>query len=151
MSAQEICPGQSISFVDQSSGTPTNWQWRFPGGTPATSTQQNPTITYATAGVYDVELIVTNAFGNDTLLETAHISVGQSIALPIAEDFESGTFPETGWSIFNPDNDYTWQNTTAASGFGSGTTSLLFNNYDKHDVVLKIQQCYVFFQKSQIW
>jgi hypothetical protein len=51
-----IAPGRTIQFFDESGGSPTSRLWTFEGGTPATSTEANPTITYATAGVYDVTL-----------------------------------------------------------------------------------------------
>lgn len=44
-----------------------NYSWSFPGGLPATSTDQNPTnITYATPGAYTVELTVNNECGLTT-------------------------------------------------------------------------------------
>lgn len=59
-----VCVGGSISFNDASANYPTSWSWSFPGGSPATSTAQNPTsITYATAGVYTVSLVATNSVG----------------------------------------------------------------------------------------
>jgi len=63
--------GQCISFTDLSLSncTITSWQWRFPGATPDTSTQQNPiNICYYTPGTYPVTLIVTNSSGTDSLV-----------------------------------------------------------------------------------
>ena len=50
-----------MQFFDQSTGSPITWAWSFPGGSPSTSSDQNPLITYAAAGVYNVTLTVTNA------------------------------------------------------------------------------------------
>jgi PKD repeat protein/C1A family cysteine protease len=50
--------GGQVQFYDTSTGGPTEWQWSFPGGTPSTSTAQNPMVTYAVAGAYDVGLTV---------------------------------------------------------------------------------------------
>jgi PKD repeat protein len=46
----------------------TSWSWSFPGGTPSTSTLQNPKVLYKDApiGQYDVTLTVTNANGSNT-------------------------------------------------------------------------------------
>ena len=70
-----ITVGSSVTFTDQSTNSPTAWSWSFPGGTPASSTEQNPVVTYANAGVYDVTLTVTNSAGSDTHIETAYITV----------------------------------------------------------------------------
>jgi len=67
--------GNSINFTDQSSNTPTSWSWTFTGGTPNSSTNQTPTITYSTIGLYDVSLTATNANGSNTLTKTGYIDV----------------------------------------------------------------------------
>lgn len=71
-----ICEADCISFTDLTTNTPTSWSWTFAGGTPATSTVQNPSsICYATAGTYAVTLTSTNASGADTLTQTSYITV----------------------------------------------------------------------------
>jgi vibriolysin len=67
--------GGSVTFTDQSTNTPTSWAWTFAGGTPGTSTAQNPTITYNTVGTYDVTLVATNAVGSGSLTKTGYITV----------------------------------------------------------------------------
>jgi PKD repeat protein len=51
-----VMEGDQVQFFDTSTGSPTGWQWSFPGGTPATSMEQNPVVTYPVAGNYDVSL-----------------------------------------------------------------------------------------------
>ena len=64
-----ICSNTCIDFFDQSTNNPTQWQWTFEGGTPSTSTDQNPSqICYTMPGMYDVSLTATNAAGNHTIL-----------------------------------------------------------------------------------
>lgn len=41
---------ESILFSDNSKGNPTSWYWEFEGGTPFTSTAQNPIIVYNKEG-----------------------------------------------------------------------------------------------------
>jgi PKD repeat protein len=66
-SATNICLGQCISFTDNSTNTPTTWNWTFNGANPASSTQQNPTfICYNTPGTYNVSLQACNSFGCNT-------------------------------------------------------------------------------------
>lgn len=62
-----ICEGDCISFTEISTGSPTTWLWTFPGGTPASSINQNPgTICFDTPGIHLVEVIASNSFGADT-------------------------------------------------------------------------------------
>ncbi|HOI14325.1 MAG TPA: PKD domain-containing protein [Methanoculleus sp.] len=62
----------AVQFNDTSTGGPTSWTWDFGDGT--TSTDQNPTHTYA-AGTYTVNLTVGNAAGPDTETRTDYITV----------------------------------------------------------------------------
>lgn len=77
-----VCLKDTVQFTDISQNVPTSWNWQFEGGSPATSTQQNPAIVYNTGGTYDVTLITTNAYGADTITITNYITVNQSPAIP---------------------------------------------------------------------
>lgn len=66
------CSG-TIQFSDHSVNGPTSWAWDFGDG--GTSASQNPSHTYTSNGTYTVELIVSNAFGSDTLTQTNYITV----------------------------------------------------------------------------
>ncbi len=101
--SQAACAGGSaVDFRDNSynySGA-INRQWIFEGGTPATSTLQNPNVTYGQAGKYDVTLIVSNSFGSDTLVMNDYIEVIAAqapIKGPYVQDFEFPVFPTDGW------------------------------------------------------
>ncbi|MFN8417383.1 MAG: S8 family serine peptidase [Cytophagaceae bacterium] len=75
---QLVCPGQTVNYRDLSSlgsNTGVSWSWSFPGGTPSTSTLQNPTVVYNTAGTYSATLTVTNSFGNDVETKTNYVTV----------------------------------------------------------------------------
>src|SRR5207244_2637357 len=54
------CPGAAVQFTDYSAGSPTSWNWTFTGGSPSSSTQQNPLVVYNTPGTYPVSLTSTN-------------------------------------------------------------------------------------------
>lgn len=69
------CAGTAVTFYDASSYNATSWAWSFVGGTPATSTVKNPTVTYATGGTYNVQLIAGNSVGTDTVVKTATLVV----------------------------------------------------------------------------
>lgn len=70
---------QQVSFTDLSSNFPTTWAWTFEGGTPSTSTERNPVVTYNTPGTYDVTLTATNSAGNDTETKLDYITVTEYI------------------------------------------------------------------------
>ncbi|MCJ8273718.1 MAG: PKD domain-containing protein, partial [Psychrosphaera sp.] len=61
--------GEEIYFLDQSLANPTSWQWTFEGGTPATSTEQHPTVTFGTLGAKSVTLVAGNDKGSNTLIQ----------------------------------------------------------------------------------
>lgn len=70
-----IYAGGLVRFEDLSAGNPTQWNWSFPGGTPATSTSQNPSVRYYTPGTYPVVLQAINANGNDVETKNGYITV----------------------------------------------------------------------------
>lgn len=77
-----LAVGDAINFTDRTIGTPTSWSWEFEGGTPATSTDQNPqNIAYNEEGIYQVRLTVTDGTNTDSETKTYFILVGQSTTL----------------------------------------------------------------------
>jgi PKD repeat protein len=81
-SSQTPCQASSVQFTDLSGGEITSWNWTFEGGNPATSTLENPQVTYSTLGDYDVQLIVTDGETTDTLLNPNYITVITAPAQP---------------------------------------------------------------------
>jgi carboxyl-terminal processing protease len=81
-SPTQISVEESVQFIDLSSDNPTTWQWTFEGGNPATSTEQNPLVTYGSVGNYDVTLMVSNGAGSDTLYVPEYITVTQTGGCP---------------------------------------------------------------------
>ena len=71
----QIYEGEQVQFYDCSEGNPTSWQWTFEGGTPATSTEQNPTVTYTTGGTYAVTLTVDSEDKTDTKERKGYVTV----------------------------------------------------------------------------
>lgn len=63
----------SVHFIDQSTDIPQQWSWDFGDG--GTSTLQNPTHVYASAGTFTVTLTVTNTLGSDVNVKTSYITV----------------------------------------------------------------------------
>jgi len=74
-SSTSVHQGDNVIFTDNSTGNPSSWSWTFTGGTPSSSTSQNPTINYNSVGTYPVSLTVTNSAGNDTETKNGYITV----------------------------------------------------------------------------
>ncbi len=130
-----VCQGSSVSFVDNSLNLPTSWSWTFQGGSPGTSTQQNPTITYNTAGTFNVTLTATNPVGSDSETKTGYITVlNGSIGTVLSQDFE-GAFPGS-WSISNPDGGLTWES-VSVSGSSPGTKAARVNIFNYQTVGMR--------------
>ncbi len=70
----------SVCFTDLSIGAPIGWLWYFGDGN--TSTLQNPCHLYATPGFYTVSLVVTNAFGQDSIAAVNYINVSCVVNMP---------------------------------------------------------------------
>lgn len=99
-----ICEGESIEFADLTyMGNPTSMQWTFAGGNPATSTSQNPTVTYSQKGNYEVELVTTNASGTATKTYKGYVSVRSQTNTPyvntFSDDFENFPIPNENWHV----------------------------------------------------
>eukprot|EP01029_Cantina_marsupialis_P000119 TRINITY_DN1011_c0_g5_i1.p1 TRINITY_DN1011_c0_g5~~TRINITY_DN1011_c0_g5_i1.p1 ORF type:complete len:982 (+),score=75.04 TRINITY_DN1011_c0_g5_i1:223-3168(+) len=85
-----IYEGESIHFTDLSSNNPSSWNWSFPGGTPVTSTSQNPSVTYSTEGTYSVSLTASNASSSDTKTVTEMITVSKELQQTYCEATSNG-------------------------------------------------------------
>jgi hypothetical protein len=78
-----LVQGELINFSDSTVGFPLTWKWTFDGGSPSTSTQQHPkNIRYNQLGEYNVTLVVTNAYGKDSLVRKGYIKVARELLVP---------------------------------------------------------------------
>lgn len=138
----QVCLGGKVYFIDRSLNVATSWQWFFPGGTPAASTLQNPTVTYDTLGTFSVSLIAVNANGSDTLFLENYVNVtepGIGQSLPFSANFDDGIFPPTGAEIYNPDLGITWELDSAASHstpYSARIDNLININYGTRDEIV---------------
>lgn len=122
-----ICTGQSVQFTDLSQGPPDTWAWDFPGGTPSTSTDQHPTVTYNTPGTYSVTLVATNSLGSSSATSTMYIVVVDPSLPPLAEGFELSASIPSGWETIDADEAGTWIVNTVASSAGAASAAI--DNY----------------------
>ncbi|MEX1189139.1 MAG: S8 family serine peptidase [Bacteroidia bacterium] len=125
------CPGLTVGFNNFSSSNADSYLWEFPGGSPSSSEEMNPSVIYNDFGSYDVQLIVSNEFGSDTTLFSSYVQVTNTgIKTVYSESFEEGTISELGFTVENPDNQNTWE-VSPSSGISGSNFSLginMFNN-----------------------
>lgn len=112
----------SVSFTDTSSNTPTSWSWDFGDGN--TSTLQNPTHSFTTAGSSTVSLTASNAAGSSSPA-THSVTVTSMVASfnSNPKGFYSGQtvkFYDTSTSTGEVITSWSWD-------FGDGNTSALQN------------------------
>jgi len=76
-----IAEGDQIRYSDLTLPNPDSVRWNFPGGIPATSTDQNPVVLYPNQGTYDAELIAYTIGGSDTLRRQNFVQVNKSTSI----------------------------------------------------------------------
>lgn len=144
----QICEGEQVTYSDYQTynGTPTIWDWTFTGGTPSTSTVENPVITYNTAGTYGASYTPGNAAGMaPTVYKYNFLTVNSMNAqytLPFADGFEDEINYYVDW-LAETESGNEWENNNLAAYTGSRSvrvdnlnnstgdiTSLISTNYD---------------------
>jgi len=135
------CAPLTVQFTDNSTGSPTSWNWTFGDG--GNSTAQNPSHNYTSAGNYTVSLTVSNACGNNTKTETNYITVTAaptanftanvtSGCAPLAVQFtDNSTGSPTGWSWSFPGGSPSSANTT-------GPHTVTYNSLGTYNVTLTV-------------
>ncbi len=101
----------TFSFTDLSTNDPTSWLWDFGDGN--TSTEQNPTHTYAEPGTYTVCLTVANDAGEDIFCQTLMVVFPPEAAFSFTIDMATVTFTDMS---SNDPTSWMWD-------FGDGNTS----------------------------
>ncbi|MFN7300492.1 MAG: choice-of-anchor V domain-containing protein, partial [Bacteroidota bacterium] len=80
--ASSTCTNYQFQFRGTGSGSPTSWSWSFPTGNPASSTAQNPLVSYSSSGNKLAILTVRNSKGVSRP-DTFRFSVSQSPVVSI--------------------------------------------------------------------
>lgn len=127
---KHTCEGGVIQFSDMSLNNPKTWIWSFPGGSPSSSTEQNPLITYSSKGKYSVSLTISD--GNDTkkIDKIDYINVAEKRKdIPFLETFSSNSniSSSNNWVIENFENNQSFE---IIEGVGySDNKCIKLNNY----------------------
>lgn len=112
-SATEVLMNEAITFTAKTANA-VSWSWSFEGGTPSTSTVENPTIEYSSLGFFDVSLTVTDSEGNeDTKTLDDFINVIEAYTGPCSGEkvltAASGTIEDgSGSDNYQNNQDCTW-------------------------------------------
>lgn len=130
-SATQVCNGNTINFTDNSNNNPTSWLWDFGDGN--TSTSQNPSHTYAAAGVYTVTLTAYNSGGSDQVVQTDMITIDSQPNLVLSNDLsicsgESTTITASGAASYAWDNGLGNGNTHTVTPISQTTYSVVASN-----------------------
>lgn len=152
-----LCAGPPATF-DPSASSPgggssiTGWIWTFSGGTPSTSTQQNPVVFWSNAGMDTVTLRVINNLGDTSLVSSQYIfindcqpeariasshSVCQDSIITF-QDLSSNTgaaFAPVSWA-------WTFAGGTPATANTQGPHNVSFNTVGPHTVTLTVTNIY---------
>jgi hypothetical protein len=134
------CSGKIFSFTDQSLNSPTGWAWVFTPSTVTfvngtTASSANPDVVFNAVGAYDVELTATNSFGGGVVTQTSFINILPAYSTPVIEEFQSGVFPPSGWTIEDAGGTNTWTEVVGITGAaGTPTTSSFVENFVYNNV-----------------
>ena len=108
VSEADVAMGSTVKFTDESWGDIVGWNWSFEGGTPSTSSEQNPSVKYNEQGKFDVTLTVLNADGDsETITKKRCVRVLESYNMQDATvTVKDALFYDSGGPNNNyPDND----------------------------------------------
>ena len=139
----------TVSFLDESYNS-VSWEWDIDGDGWVDYIEANPVHTYETAGIYNVSLYVSNAYGNDTEVVKGCINV---LAHPVVSErnlSKTSVYPgeefivnlniESAWELTNltvvEDIPAGWNLTpidNAGAEFNSTSNKWIWENYSARD------------------
>ena len=140
--------GETVSFTDMSTNNPTSWNWSFSGGTPTSSTTQNPQVVYNSSGTYNVSLTVSNAFGTDTKTKIKYITV-LDLPVPVADFTATPTTVYAGETVsftdLSTNNPTSWNWSFSGGTPTSSTTQnpqIVYNSPGTYNVSLTVSNAF---------
>ena len=140
--------GETVSFTDMSTNNPTSWNWSFSGGTPTSSTTQNPQVVYNSPGTYNVSLTVSNAFGTDTKTKIKYITV-LDLPVPVADFTATPTTVYAGETVnftdLSTNNPTSWNWSFSGGTPTSSTTQnpqIVYNSPGTYNVSLTVSNAF---------
>ncbi len=151
-----VYAGETVSFTDMSTNNPTSWNWSFSGGTPTSSTTQNPQVVYNSPGTYNVSLTVSNAFGTDTKTKIKYITV-LALPVPVADFTATPTTVYAGETVsftdMSTNNPTSWNWSFSGGTPTSSTTQnpqVVYNSPGTYNVSLTVSNAFGTDTKTKI-
>ncbi len=156
-----VCAGTPITFTDLSFHGVTTRSWSFPGGSPESSTEANPVVSYSQPGIYSVSLTVSDGTSTLSTTQNALITVlaDPGDAPPVVEGFEdlaalngpewftaapagANAFGITTTAAFSGSRSARVLNTTAMDGTSVELLSRTFDMSDAEDITITFRWAY---------
>jgi PKD repeat protein len=131
---EEVCEGEKISFTHN---TPlaTSFKWTFEGGSPNTSSQPNPKITYENEGNYSVKLEAFAGGGLTSVIEEQeYIQVINPLENSTDENFITGISGQdqfdSDFSVINEDLGFTFEYSHNDAQSSQESGSIVIHHFD---------------------
>jgi PKD repeat protein len=130
----------AVTFIDQSTGTPTSWNWDFGDGTH--SSVQNPIHKYTKEGKYTVSLKVNNSVDSNTVTKSnyAIVTASKPVVVFSASPISGKSPLKVQFSDKSTNNPVSWK-----WSFGDGISSTqknplhTYNKAGKYTVKLTVK------------
>ncbi len=122
-----VCLGGTINFSSALTTGATSFEWSFPGGTPSSSTSPNPTVTYASAGNWNVTLKAVSGVCNltTTVTKPFAISVVPSPVIAVTPSASQSCGPTPVTVTATGASSYSW---SPATGLNTTTGATVIAN-----------------------
>lgn len=116
----KVTVGKEVTFLDATQGDPSEWSWTFEDGSPNSSSNQNPTVTFDSIGSHSISLTARTDDGRSdsatitiqvvdkappyvlTIVGDSTVEVGQSVGYSVATSDPNGT-PNPHWNVQGAD------------------------------------------------
>jgi PKD repeat protein len=126
------CVGTSIPFHDISSkGTVTSRTWTFQEGTPSSSSEKDPEVSFTSPGWKTITLEVSNAEGTNSITQTNYVFVSNDAGMHspgFFENFEDPNSFTNDWVVFNPEGNSSKFSRVTTVGYNSSSCIKLNND-----------------------
>ncbi len=110
----------TVAFTDMSVNmatdyNPLTWEWDFQNDGTVDSTDQNPTFTYNTPGIYEVSLKASNFYGINIKTKTSYINVTAPVLRKMRIEFDYPTNLINGDSSWDTASDWLHRQTVTST------------------------------------